>query len=154
MDVRVTSKDIAAVAAAVRALGDGRTIVNEMAKEIRRAVPPIRKAVRAHAIAVLPSGGGLGAWVARAGVRASIKRGPRSAGIQLVAGRNSTKGRSELRKLDATGQLRHPLPGNRRHWYAQTVTPGWFSDPATRNLDEFGNAVSDAVESAARKVGL
>lgn len=154
VQVRVTSDDIAAVGAAVRKLGDGRTIVTEMSKEIRAAVPPVRKAVKAHALAVLPKSGGLNSWVARAGVRVSVKRGPRTAGVQLVAGRNSLKGRSDLKRLDSAGRLRHPLHGNRGHWYLQQVTPGWFSEPVAASTDTFVEAVADAVETAARKVGL
>lgn len=153
--VRVTSSDIAEVAAAVRKLGDGRTVVTEMAKEIRAAVPPVRKAVRAHAIATLPSRGGLNRWVARAGVRATVKRGPRSAGVKLVAGRNSKGGRADLKRLDRSGRLRHPLPrGNRSRWYLQQVTPGWFSVPVAENVEPFTDAVGQAVDTARRKVGL
>lgn len=154
VQVSVTSKDIAAVGAAVRKLGDGRTIVNEMTIEIRQAVPPIRKAIRDSALASLPSAGGLNRWVAKAGVRASVNRGPRTAGVNLVAGRNSARRRSDLKALDRSGRLRHPLFGNRGYWFTQRVKPGWFSEPAAAQADDFRDVVTKAVNAAARKVGL
>lgn len=153
MDVRVSSKDIAAVGAAVRALGDGREVVNEMAKEIRRAVPPVRKAVRDYALRTLPKRGGLNEWVAAAGVRAAVRRGPRTAGVQLVSGRNAARRRADLKRLDS-GTLRHPLRGNRSHWYLQKVHPGFFQFPVHDHTDDFTDAVAEAVNTAARKVGL
>lgn len=46
------------------------------------------------------------------------------------------------------GRLRHPLFGNRREWYPQTVPTGWFTKPMqaqVKNVDkELGKAV-DAV---------
>jgi hypothetical protein len=152
--LRVTSDDIAAVGAAVRKLGDGRTVVNEMAKEIRDAVPPVRAAARQHALAFLPKRGGLNAWVAAASVRAAVRRGPRSAGVSLVAGRNSRRRRADLDRLDRDGRLRHPLYGDRDFWYLQSVQPGWFTAAVVDHTDDFADAIADAVDTAARKVGL
>jgi hypothetical protein len=151
--VSVTSADIAAVGAAVRALGDGRTVDTEMAKEIRAAVPPVRAAVRAHALQFLPKRGGLNEWVASAGVRSAVRRGPRSAGVSLVAGRNSSRRRADLKRLDSAGRVRHPTYG-RSPWVLQTVPSGFFSDPVVDSADRFVEAVADAVHTAAQKVGL
>jgi hypothetical protein len=151
--LRVTSDDLAAVGAAVRALGDGRTVVNEMAKEIRDAVPPVRAAARKHALAFLPKRGGLNTWVAAASVRAAVRRGPRTAGVSLVAGRNSRRRRADLDRLDRSGRLRHPTYGH-SPWVLQSVQPGWFTDPVVDHADDFADAIAEAVDTAARKVGL
>lgn len=151
--VKVSSADIAAVGAAVRRLGDGRTVVNEMGREIRAAVPPVRQAVRAHALQFLPHRGGFNAWVAAATVRASVRRGPRSAGVTLVAGRNAARRRAALKLLDELGQVRHPTHGH-VPWVLQRVPSGWFSDPVVDSADRFTDAVADAVDTAAQKVGL
>lgn len=143
--------DIARMAARVRELGDGRTIPNQMAKEIRQAVPPIRKAVKANALAYLPSGGGLNVWVAKAGVRASIRRGPRSAGVSLVSGRNSQKKRSDIRAIDR-GRVRAPTYGNRKSWHLQTVKAGFFTDAVTgEGFEEFRAATIRAIDKAVRE---
>lgn len=155
MEVRVYgADDIARVAAQVRKLGDGRTIPNEMTARIRRAVPPIRKAVKASALATLPAGGGLNAFVARAGVRASVKRGPRSAGVSLVSGRKSRRGRTDLRRMNE-GRTRHPLFGNRERWYPQVVPAGYFDRAVEgEGLDAFRAEVNNAIGEAVERVGL
>jgi hypothetical protein len=49
-------------------------------------------------------------------------------GVTVRARTKSAKAR-KLRQLDR-GVLKHPLFGNRRKWYTQAVTPGWFTGPA------------------------
>lgn len=142
---------IAALAAEIRELGDGRFIVNDMSKRIRRSAGPIRKAVKASAVAVLPSGGGLGAWVARASVRASVRRGPRSAGVSVVGGRRSTGGRTHLKRIDA-GVVRAPYYGHRSAWHLQRVTPGFFTTPMEEHAEAFRDDVVEAVNEAERRV--
>lgn len=155
VDVQVYgAEDIARVAAAVRQLGNGREIPNRMTKRIRKAVPPIRRAVKASALAKLPHAGGLNAYVAAAGVRASVTRGPRSAGVKLVSGRRQKGGRRrvDVRRIDQ-GATRHPLWGNRRHWYPQAVTPGFFTEAVEgEGLDAFRTEVNEAIGEAVREV--
>ena len=145
---------IAAVAALVRHLGDGRTIPNEMAKEIRRAVPPARKAVKARALEILPHSGGLNVWVSRGTVRAQVRRSVRSAGVKIVDGRNSARGRSDFKRIDA-GAVRAPAWGNRKKWHVQQVAAGFFNAAVKGEpLDTFVEAVEDAIANAERKLGL
>lgn len=154
MSIRVYgAEDIAAVGAAVRKLGNGREIPNEMAKRIRKAVPPIRKGVKASAMATLPAGGGLGRWVGSAGIRAAVRRGPRNAGISLVSSRKSTRGKSDLRRINL-GRTRHPWWGDRRHWSPQSVPAGYFDRGVEPGLPVFRDEVNEAIGDAVRKVGL
>jgi hypothetical protein len=152
VDIHVIGgEDIALVARAVRRLGTDRVIVNNMAKEIRRAVPPVRAAVRANAVAILPRRGGLGAWVAKTRVTARIRRSASNAGITFVGGKNSKGKRSDLKRMDA-GQTRHPTFGH-RPWVAQSVTPGFFTHAVTEEgATAFREAVVVAVDNAAREV--
>jgi hypothetical protein len=153
MDIDVTgAEQLALVAHAVRRLGSDRVIVNNMAKEIRSAVPPIRAAVRANALGQLPHRGGLGVWVARARVTARIRRSATNAGISLVGGRNSgSRRRTDLRAIDA-GTVRHPTYGH-GPWTPQTVTPGFFTRAVTdEGATAFRAAVVVAVDNAAREV--
>jgi hypothetical protein len=130
---------------ALRRLGADRQIVNDMAKEIRRSGPAIRREVRAHILAELPKSGGLNEWVARAPVRLVVRRGANTAGVSVRVGRNSRSGRADLKGLDAGG-VRHPLWGNRKHWYGQAVTPGSISEGIS---EEGSDALERAVEIAA-----
>jgi hypothetical protein len=67
------------------------------------------------------------------------------AGVSVVA-QSRTRAR-KLRRLDA-GALTHPLYGNRRHWFTQAVTPGFFTGPAERAAP----AVREQILQAMRRV--
>jgi len=152
-DVRVSGgAKIAAVAAALRHLGTDRTIVNEMAKEIRRVSPDMRQAIKDSAIEHLPKRGGLNRWVAAAKVRTSIRRSPRSAGITFVVSRNSIHGKTDMDAINR-GRLRHPVFGNRRKWVVQAVEPG-FGDKALQGpiADDFRDAAHKAIDKAIEAV--
>lgn len=152
MRVRSTSEDIARLAEAVRRLGQDRTIVKEMTKEIRQAGPPIRRAVRGRALAILPRRGGLNRWVARAGVRVAVRRSRSSAGVHIVIGRNSQRGRTAIKQIDE-GFVRAPAWGNRRAWHAQRVAPGFATQAIDSDgIDAFRQAVERAVDRALRRV--
>ena len=150
--MRVTGADeIALVAAAVRAVGSDRKIVNDMAAGIRRGVGPVRKAIRAHEVEVLPSG--LGSWMAAGKITARIRRGADSAGVTIVQGRNSGTGkRSDLKRLDSTGRVRH-LTWGHKPWSPQTVVAGSFSEGASEEgMDQLLAATLDACENAAERI--
>ena len=150
--MRVTgAEEIALVAAAVRAVGADRKIVNDMAAGIRRGVAPLRKAIRAHEVEVLPSG--LGEWMASGRITARVRRGATSAGVTVVQGRNSGTGkRSDLKRLDSMGRVRH-LTWGHRPWSAQTVVAGSFSEGASgEGMDQLLDATLEACENAAERI--
>lgn len=84
-------------------------------------------AVRESAIANLPSSGGLNERVARAPYRATITLGAKSATVSV----RGKQGNRHLKDINA-GQVRHPLFGNRDHWYTTPVKPGFFNTPLER----------------------
>ena len=144
--------EIRIVAEHCRREANGRSIVNDMAEEIRRAGPAIRAEVRAHMLATLPKRGGLNLWAARAPVRINVRRGLNSAGVTVTVGRNSQTGRADFKGLDA-GMVRHPFYGNRKRWYANGVTPGSISEGITEEGRQvLEQAVLDAAERAAIRI--
>jgi len=152
-DIRVDgSRKIAAVASALRHLGTDRTIVNEMASEIRKASKPMAKAITDSALEHLPKRGGLNQWVAEAKVRTSIRRGTRTAGIRFVVSHTSLRGKTDMAAINR-GKLRHPVYGNRRKWVLQAVEPG-FGDKALEGpiADEFRAAAGRAIDKAVERV--
>jgi hypothetical protein len=153
MDIDIKGAEgIALVAKSVRSLGADRKIVNEMAKEIRSAVPPIRAAIKANALTELPHRGGLNTWVASARVTASVRRSATNAGVSIVDGRNSAAKRTDMRQINA-GRVRHPAWGNRSAWSLQTVTAGFFDRAVTEEgVQAFRDAVVVAVDRAAGEV--
>jgi hypothetical protein len=150
------AEKLALVGTAMRRLGAERVIVKEMSKRIRRLAGPFRDAVKTSARSTLPHHGGLGEWVARSRMITSVRTTTRSAGVRLVARRTSLRGASDIARIDA-GRVRHPLFGDRAHWYAEAVTAGF----GTRVLDgpvadefrqEIGAAVDDAIAEVLRGI--
>jgi hypothetical protein len=154
-DFRVVSADIAKVAATVRRIGSDRTIVKNMAKEMRRSATPLRKLIRANAIRTLPRRGGLNAWVAKSSITANVKRGPRTAGVTLVGSKSKGTGkRADLEAIDR-GLVRVPQKGNREApWRAQAVPPGFMTDVVNAHKDEFRQALVVAVDRAMRELRI
>lgn len=147
-------RKLAQLAADVRRLGNDRTIVNNLGKRVRKLGTPLKKAIRKSALTTLPRRGGLNKWVAAANIRVQIIRSQRTAGIRLIVGRDSVHGRSDIRRIDA-GTTRHPLFGNRKHWYPQTVTPGYVTTVARGEGGDMFQAealaaVDEAIEEFAR----
>jgi hypothetical protein len=150
-DVDVVADDIARVAAAVRRLGSDRTIVKNMARDIRRAVPPVRTAVRRNALAYLPHRGGLNRWVAKARVNVKVRRSATDAGVSFAVGRNSAHARTDSRAIDR-GKVRAPFFGDRRSWHSQAVRAGFASDAFDDAVPEFRERVVEAVNRAVLEV--
>lgn len=62
----------------------------------------------------------------------------------------------KLRTLNY-GILRHPLFGNREHWYEQGpegkgMMPGWFDQPAEESAPEVRAAIESAIEDTLQKI--
>ncbi|RKN38450.1 hypothetical protein [Micromonospora endolithica] len=128
-----------------------RVVTNALAKELRKPVPGVRKAIRARARKVLPTSGGFGVWVSKLSVTARVKLQGRAAGVRLVGRRKGfpdDQPKADLRRIDQ-GTARHPSWGRRgaKDWHLQKVTPGFFSDPATE-VDQWREAALRAVDEA------
>jgi hypothetical protein len=140
-------------AAELRAFDQKKEVVNEIRRELRKPLPQLRKAVRASAASVLPSSGGLAAWVAKASFTVRFRDAGRSAGIRLKLSRKSGDGdKADLDALDKTGRLRHPLHGNRGHWFGQVVPQNFFSRPWFSFRPVWIKAADDALDRALDKI--
>jgi hypothetical protein len=127
-----------------------KQVLQELKKQVKQPLPGVQRAVKARALATLPSGGGLNAWVAKARVGLAFKlRSATSAQIQLKASRKSFKNKSDLNRIDK-GRVRAPSWGyrTRASWHSQTVTPGFFSKPAADSVDEFKAVAEKAIDNA------
>lgn len=151
MTVAVSAEQLAAE---LRAFDGRRALVQAARRGIVRALPGVRKAVKASAIEKLPAGGGLGAWVAAARIAVKISYASRSAGIRLRGTRKSSNDRSDLAGIDA-GKVRAPSWGHRTaaSWHTQAVTPGWWSEPVSADQgfrDHVDQVVDDTLEAIRR----
>lgn len=80
----------------------------------------------------------------------AIKLPGGTVGVRVTA--TSKKGKGvDLDKLDR-GRLRHPLFGDRKHWYEQTVPAGWFTRPMARNADNVEQELRKAVDEIDRDI--
>lgn len=138
-----------AFAREIRAFDDRRTVINTIRRDLRKPIPAFRKEVRASAIDTLPSDGGLNRWVARARMTVRLRDRGRSAGVSIKLSRKAGDGdKADLRKLDAYGELRHPLHGHRGHWYRQVVPEGFFDRPWEAFRPKFIETCDDAFDRA------
>lgn len=105
-----------------------KDLTAHLRSRFRAAVPPVRQAIKARAVATLPRRGGLNRWVAALRITAKITLSGRRASVQIKGGRNSARGRSDIRRIDK-GRVRAPSWGRRGRgaWHNQTVTPGFFT---------------------------
>lgn len=120
----------------------GRDLKEAGDKELRREMlktgqaigKPVKENIRKHALSDLPRKGGLNVWVAKnAKTQTQVRLSGRNLGVRF---RTKFKGSSDVAAINA-GEVRHPLFGNKDHWYATKVTPGF----AYRALDELAPEV-------------
>lgn len=123
-------------------------VVKALRKRIREPVPAVRRSIKREAVAILPRSGGLGKWVASTRITAQIRITSRTARVTLKGGRNSKRGRSDIRAIDR-GRVRAPSWGHRgpRAWHAESVASGFFTRPAAE-AHEWRAAIDAAAEAA------
>jgi hypothetical protein len=117
----------------------------ELRKSVREAAKPLVGEIKRSAVLTLP--GDLGKHVAAKGgitARTNIN----NAGIQ-VSIKGSTK--RQLKRINA-GMVRHPLYGNRKHWFWNDVPEGFWDVPIDRSGPRTRRAVMKAVTTIAKKV--
>lgn len=114
-------------------------------KRLRSMARPVLEEVLQEGAEPLPQGGGLAAHVVNAG-RISVSQA--GSGIRGVL---SNKGVT-LGRVDATGIVRHPLYGNRRHWFPTAVEAGTFSRAFERRADELRAEVAKAFDDLAKQL--
>src|ERR1044072_2013204 len=92
----------------LRAFTERREVVNEIRRDLRKPLPQLRAGGRVA-----------GAAAARFTVR--FKDSGRAAGVSIKVSRKSEQDKSDLDSIDVAGIVRHPLYGQRGHWYPQKV---------------------------------
>jgi len=119
----------------------------ELVAELETTAPRVLDQVRAHALAILPHTGGLNAYVASSRMTATVRGGGGGATVRLTGSKTG----HDLLSID-NGRVRAPNWGRRKNrWHSQTVTPGFFSDPASK-FDPWRDACARAAERAAAAV--
>lgn len=146
-----TGEQFAALARDLRRAG-AATLRRELYAGLQRAGKATIEGVKDSAAQSLPQAGGLADVVAGAkyGIRQQGAQRGGAFSIRITASRQGSRGEMDLRALDERGVIRHPLYGNRHHWYTTRTRPGWFSEPAARlavsSMEPQLRAVVDAIE--------
>ena len=123
----------------------------ELADGIREGTEPVKREAMAELSAVLPIRGGASAQIPPTAKVVTQRLGGRaSPGLRLRA--TSPGARRNLQAIDR-GILRHPLFGNRDHWFTTRVPPGWFSRPTTAAMPRLRKVLVDRMNTVARKIG-
>lgn len=124
----------------------------ELYAGLGRASKPIREAIIKKARQELPSSGGLNERVATSKITAKAvpSRRGRAPSIRFMAEERSNKP-IDVYALNV-GKLRHPLFGNRRHWYQQRVKPGWFTQPILDGEETFAKELGKAIDDVERQI--
>lgn len=143
---------LAEFARELRAFDGRREVTRSLRARIRRPVPQIRRMIRARAVATLPDRHGLNDWVARTRVTVQVRFSGRSTGVRLVGARRSDRANSDVRAIDR-GRVRAPSWGRRNAgaWHVQTVTPGFFTLPAT-DVQVWRTQILAAVDDALKTI--
>lgn len=135
--------------AELKVFEDRREVVKAMRRSIRQPVPSIRDAIKAKAVAILPSRGGLGEWVAELDIKSAIAVSARMVRLKLRGTRQSLRQPTDLKAIDR-GRVRAPSWGRRKppDWHLQMVPSGFFTDTAAEQADRVRDAITGAVDSA------
>lgn len=141
-------------AAALRVVED--RLPSWLAEEMEDEARPVLEKVRTAAERTEVRGGptrhtGLRSRVAAGvGFRTSVGSTPY---LRFTTSMADPSEASIPRGLDQTQGWRHPLYGDKRHWFQSVPErPGWFTDTIADSRDEFERALEDALERAAETI--
>jgi len=153
----------------IKDVGDNE-LRKELLRGIRVAVKPITVAVKAAARSDLPQRGGLAAEMGRASITSrtrTTKSKQHEVGVRLIgqkereASKSARKGkkgndRPPSRYLDIValdrGRLRHPLFGDRGHWYEQQIKPGFWTHTIDGQADVVQRDLVQVMDNVADKI--
>lgn len=132
--------DLARLSRALREAGDqGKGLKRELTSSLNRETKQTRKDMRAAILPGLPKRGGLAADVlTKTRFSTQTKVTGANVGVRIVA-----RSRRSIRRMNATGTVRHPVFGRRAVWVTQ------FAGIKARFLDKPFEAARPNLQAAA-----
>ena len=146
--VGASGEDLFKLAADLRRAG-ATSLQRELYAAVQRGGRKVVDAAKQGA-GTLPQRGGLAERVAGATYRVQLKGG-RNPGVRITVTEKTGKP-VDLNSIDRTGNVRHPLYGNRRHWYTTRAPQGWFTQPAMAAAPEVRKELEAAVDAIEREI--
>lgn len=114
-------------------------------KRVREAGKPLSEAMVREGAQGMPARGGLQEQFLR---RGNAKLSQTTTSIRIVLGRRG----SYIGSVDRTGRVRHPLFGDREHWYSTPVPAGTWRDAFEDHKDEAIDTVSKALVDVVKEL--
>lgn len=136
----MAGNELSKLASELQAIGDG-ALLKEAERTIRRVGEGAVAQVQLNAMRVLPKRGGANTWVANAPVRRIPLLDEKRAGLLI----RQTKRGHDLIAINR-GLLRHPLFGNREHWYTTNIPRDYFDAPIRAKAPEIERRLTSAIE--------
>lgn len=123
------------------------TLARELSTDLSETTQSLPRDARQSAISILPHSGGLNTWLmARTEISQSIEFSAKAVVVRVTA-----SSPHDISRIDR-GTVRHPLFGDRRYWYTQQVTPGWWSRPMTEAEPKVRGAIERAMSATVRRI--
>jgi hypothetical protein len=147
VDIKVTGAEEFGVLA--RRLKEApQELRKELYAGINRSVKPLRQDVKIAAGVALPHRHGYAGLIAsELKVTARRRAAGRNPAVYLVG----KAGKRDVSSLNR-GRLRHPLYGNRRHWYSQRIRPGFWTVTLEADAPRVRTELVEAIKTVARKI--
>lgn len=92
------------------------------------------------------------------GIKTRVDKGTNSAGVRILEANPKTEVNRIARAINSKGQVRHPLFGNKNHWYMTKTSngKGWFDNTGQRQMSHVRETVNavvvDFTNEIARKI--
>jgi hypothetical protein len=150
VDVKVQgAEEFGTLARHLKQAGD-KELRKELYAAINRKAKPLADGVRASLGQYMPNR--YAAELAPSLRIATSKLAGRNPAVRLKAQAKTRRGKPrELARLDQ-GVLRHPLHGNRRHWYNQPVRAGFYTGELEQGAPKVRQELVEAIQAVARKI--
>lgn len=120
-----------------------RGVEQEISKGAGNALKTLPRTLAASALATLPRSGGLAGDVAQ-DILQNARRTSRRWGARVTVSSDYAIGRMDQ------GSLLHPLYGDKSHWFAQRVNPGFAKRPMQAIRPQAQREMSAALDRVAR----
>lgn len=123
----------------------------ELGNRISDVTSSLAQVARDNALRTLPGRNkpnGLGVWVIARTQFSATSDGASTGTVTVTVTAKST---SNIARIN-DGTVRHPLFGNRRHWYTQSVTPGWWSNTVREISPKVRPAIEEGMALVARRI--
>ena len=133
----------------LKVLGD-KELRKELYRGINRAVKPLTEEVKGSTTKFLPRRYAL--ELAKTLKIRSRRRTGKDPAIYLLAKATTPRGTErDLASLNR-GRLRHPLYGDRKHWYDQEVSPNWWTDPLVGGVEQVREEIVKVIDEINEKL--